>query len=140
MRAPLPRPVVRLSMLGPPIAWCAVLWWASSQPGPQLDPSWNDKLVHGLVYGLLGALWTRALWFTTRDGPVRVYLSAVLLSVGYGVIDELHQSAVAGRDASLADGLANGAGATVGAALTLGLYLVTARLGRRRGVVPPERP
>lgn len=140
MRAPLPPVLVRFLVLAPPIAWCAVLWWISSQPQPPVDPQMNDKMAHGLAYGLLGALWVRAFWFTTDYPAWRVFLTGLGLAAGYGVVDELHQSFVPGRDASVGDGVADFAGALLGAGLAQGMYLLTLRLGRGRSFAPSRDP
>lgn len=133
----LPAPALRAFFVGPPVALMAVLWWSSSQPdapGPEVD----DKLAHVLAYGLLAALWVRAQYFLTTWPIVRLTLTAMGASLGYGAIDELHQSYVPGRDASLLDLLADAAGAVLGALLAAGFYVLGYAWARRRAPKPPS--
>ena len=90
-------------------AWAAVIFFISSCPGPvvpfELFPH-QDKLGHFTQYFILGALLFRAL------GDVRYApLWAVIISVVYGVTDELHQVFVANRIASVLDLCADTLGA-----------------------------
>ncbi|MBX2812924.1 MAG: VanZ family protein [Myxococcales bacterium] len=129
MRAPLPPIAARLLMFTPPIVYCAWLWWLSSGP-VHIPGGANDLLVHFLAYGVLGALFTRAFWFTSDWSLWRVGLYSWLWAAGYGVVDEFHQSFVAGRHASVLDGLADAAGALAGVIVLLGAYWWTKqRLG-----------
>lgn len=80
---------------------------SSDAPGP--GAGW-DKLAHAAVYCVLGLLCLRACHGglgPLRTGPT---LLALLLALGYGAFDELHQSRVPGRDASIADWVADAAG------------------------------
>jgi len=93
----------------------------------------SDKVVHFLVYGLLGFLWVRALLPTGVQvggggGPVRrAALLAALLAAGWGVLDEIHQSFVPGRDASPADAVADTLGGAAGAVLAANRFRARAR-------------
>ncbi len=125
---------VRTRLLGSlTLLWAAVIFVASSLPkgGPvPLPGAGIDKPVHGLVYGVLGAL----LCLTARSRgsvPRRAALWGALLGLAYGVSDELHQTFTPGRTASAADVLADVIGATLGALLAL---LAPARW------VPPNPP
>lgn len=119
-------------MFTPPVVYSGVLWWFSSQPR-MLGPEVDDKLAHVLAYALLGALWTRAWWFTTRQSMNQVAATSIALSAGYGVIDEVHQSFVPGRTASVADVLADGVGAISGTLLLLAIYAATRAWAGRSG-------
>lgn len=66
-----------------------------------------DKLLHAGVYGSIAAL----LWFS---GIVKNRSGLWLLVVGVGLLDELQQRSIAGRESSLADLLADVAGITLG--------------------------
>lgn len=71
----------------------------------------SDKLVHTVAYLLLGAFALRAAHggiHPLRLGPTLV---AFLLTVAYGVSDELHQLYVPGRVASVGDVIADALGA-----------------------------
>jgi VanZ family protein len=66
-----------------------------------------DKLLHIGVYGILAAL----LWFA---GTIRSRIGLWLLVVGIGLLDELQQRGIAGRQSSLIDFLADMVGVTLG--------------------------
>lgn len=76
-----------------------------------------DKLLHAAVYGTIAAL----LWFA---GIMRNRFCLWLLVVGIGVVDELQQSFISGRESSLNDLLADVVG------VTLGLWLASWILSR----------
>jgi VanZ family protein len=78
----------------------------------------SDKLIHGLVYGILSLLFYRALGrYRTGRSAGRVRLRAAglaILAAGlYGLSDEWHQSFVPGRSDSGLDLLADVAGAVI---------------------------
>ena len=68
-----------------------------------------DKLVHALLFGVLGHLLSRS--FAAR-GAWRPRLLAVLVAAAFGATIELVQPLVA-RDRDLWDALANAAGAAI---------------------------
>jgi VanZ family protein len=93
----------------PPIAWAGVLFLLSSLtsvPGP--DFPHVDKLGHFVAYAVLGLLLARAV-----DASGRPLSLAVLLGIGYGVTDELHQALVPLREPSWLDLAADSAGVVV---------------------------
>lgn len=96
------------------VAGMAALWWSSAQPHvPAPAPWWRSLLhnaAHPLAYGGLAVLALLAIAGAAR-WERRHAVAAVLIAFGYGAIDELHQAQVAGRASSLADLLADGAGA-----------------------------
>jgi VanZ family protein len=102
----------------PVIAWCAIIFVQSSFATPDVLPGWpfQDKVLHGGVYGLLGALWIRA--FNTLKGfrgRSRLLLfTGIALATLYGLSDEWHQSFVSARTADPADLLADFCGSLVG--------------------------
>ncbi len=100
----------RLATWAPPLAWAALLFVLSHQPGGDLPSLFAgaDKLAHFLLYAPLGFLLGRA---------VGVAWLAVMLATAYGVTDEWHQLYVPGRSPSAADILADALGAALGAAL-----------------------
>jgi len=76
-----------------------------------------DKLAHFAAYATLAVtlvLWPKAE--TWRLRPLRTALIIIAIASVYGGIDELHQSYVPGRDASVFDWLADTLGAGFGAA------------------------
>ncbi|MDR2550221.1 MAG: VanZ family protein [Desulfobulbus sp.] len=83
------------------------LFYQSHQPGdsftlPDIDSI--DKLLHCLVYAVLGTTFLFALppqW--KRRRPVLAGWAAVLFCLLYGIFDEFHQSLIPGRFAGLDD-------------------------------------
>lgn len=97
---------------GPAALWAAVLFLLSELRGTSVSlPADTDKLVHGGLYLILGLslAWGKA---TIGSGvPVVVLL---LMGVGYGALDEWHQSFVPGRDVSVGDWVADSIGVMLG--------------------------
>lgn len=105
----------------PALLWAAAIFFASSLPGTGVDLSGGrDKVVHALVYLVLGLLLARA--WAPRAG-------AVLLGWLYAASDELHQALVPGRTAELADWAADALGVLAG----VFLFHRVARRRSRRG-------
>lgn len=105
----------------PVIIYCALIFWQSSYPPVYSEPFFphDDKVLHFLCYAVLGILIFRLLgrefvWSMSRTGVI-----AVLLSFAYGISDEIHQSFVPERFASVPDAIANLAGAVTGVVLYL---------------------
>jgi len=119
-----------LLRLAPPLLLMAAIAWLSHRPLPVGLAHGSDKVVHFLVYGILAALWVRALLPGERVDARREVRQALLLAVlvtgAWGVLDEVHQSFVPGRDASPGDALADTLGGLAGAVLA-------ARTVRSRG-------
>lgn len=113
MRKP-PRPVLHAARLADAVLFWPVLTfvlWGQLQPDvPNFVPEINDKLLHFFAYFVLGAMAGGAV--RTR-GRVKW---AVLGLIAVGAAIELLQSYV-GRETSLLDVAANGAGAIAGALL-----------------------
>ena len=119
----------------PALSYMAVIWWLSSAPIVLPMPSvpWRDKLVHLIEYGLLGLLVARAArltWPLLRPG--RALLLAVVLTAGWGYVDEVHQAFVPGRDASAFDLGADAVGAVLGVLAYAVLRRLLAGLHRGR--------
>ena len=102
----------------PVVVLCVIIFWQSSHATPHILPRWphQDKVLHCLVYGLLGALWVRA--FNTLkgfNGRRRILLlTGVVMATMYGLSDEWHQSFVPARTADPADLLADFCGSLAG--------------------------
>jgi VanZ family protein len=105
-----------VSLWAPLIAYMAVIFYLSSLPEVPLPGDVGDKQMHSLGYAFLGLLAVRAVagGLPARVTP-RVALLAMLITVGYGATDELHQSFVPGRSAEIYDLFAD----AVGGALAL---------------------
>jgi hypothetical protein len=98
--------------------WAALIFVASSIPGSALVAGpvvGFDKIVHALVYAVLGALTTRALIVAPGLAPAPAALCGAALAALYGVSDEWHQSFVPGRFPSVGDVVADALGAAAGA-------------------------
>jgi VanZ family protein len=104
-----------LHLFGPPILWCAAIFFLSNQPDLPSTPG-GDKTAHVVAYAIMGLLFSRAFWFGTRWMEHRPFLAAAVVSAVYGATDELHQWFVPGRSASFADLIADAIGAGLGAA------------------------
>jgi VanZ family protein len=107
-----------------------VIFVLSSQSSlPGIGFEWEDKLYHLAAYAGLGVLALGAFHGGLRDLAVGATLGALALTVGYGVADELHQSMVGGRVASIGDVLADSAGAAL--AVPLFAWLAARRKNHR---------
>lgn len=101
-----------------PVGWAAVILALTSVPGsavPDVGMDSTDKLVHLLLYGILGALAMRAP--EGSDRPVRLVLVVTLAVSLFGAVDELHQMLVPGRSGDVIDWLADTIGGFTGAVL-----------------------
>jgi VanZ family protein len=110
------------------VAYMALMYLASSGPGVALPPVRNlDKVLHAGEYGVLSALvaWALARG-RLRSASVRVLVAAVVISTAYGATDEWHQLFVPGRQADLADLLADALGA-LAAAVAIRAWGIIAR-------------
>lgn len=137
LRAPL---AVRLAA---PIAVMVVLWLSSSRTPTPRPPSVQRALLHNgahvVAYCALGAAWLLALLPSegARLAAVsrRVIAAALALSVGYGVVDELHQSFVPGRHSSFWDVLCDALGAVLAVLLVLWIVSGERRFAARIAIV-----
>lgn len=108
---------------GPAAVWAAVLFLLSEvqgAPRPELA-ALNDKVVHLVLYGVLGATlaWGRR---SSRAGVP--HWALLLVGVAYGAADEWHQRFVPDRHASLADLAADVVGLSLGYLLLFGALRV----------------
>jgi VanZ family protein len=100
---------------GPVIAYMVLIFLESSMSNPPLPSNVSDKSAHMSGYLLMGVLAVRAV----HGGlPARVTLRgaiiAMLVTIGYGAFDELHQYFVPGRSADVFDLLADTSGGLIG--------------------------
>lgn len=99
----------------PAVAMMAAIFLASSSSNPPAPPGVSDKILHLGAYAALAVLIFRAL---SGGLPARLTRSAVvatlLITIGYGVTDEVHQMFVPLRSPELYDLFADAAGAVAG--------------------------
>jgi VanZ family protein len=89
-----------------------------------------DKVVHFLIYGLMGVLWTR-VFVRGRAGWPRfgaVFPRVLAITFFYGLFIEVVQGMTPASETSLYDALANGAGGAAGVCL----YYCVLRLCRTK--------
>lgn len=113
----------------------AAIWFLSSQsilPQPKGILGF-DKLQHLVAYLVLAAaigLWFPSEWRRKRR-LMPLILTALISSI-YGIVDEVHQFYVPGRDCNVWDWLADTAGAILGSVIImLVLPAAKSRLARR---------
>jgi len=113
------RPTLRYLFLAMAIGWAAVIYSLSSQTGLDVPPLFigQDKLLHALIFGILGFLVAGALLPAARHIRWHHILSAVLLVAAYAMLDELHQHFVPGRTPEVFDVLADIGGGLLGVLL-----------------------
>src|SRR4051812_29137315 len=105
----------------PALLWSCVIFGLSTIPGNQLPalPGWwnADKVVHTVIYGVLGALWWRGVRATRLRGRGHgaQVSAAVVLTAVYGITDELHQAFTPHRSPDPFDVLADAVGGLLGA-------------------------
>lgn len=98
----------------PALLIMAALGYLSHQPEwPDSATGYPDWLLHGIAYTALGAACYLGTTAGGRGG-IAPAVKALAIAVTYGALDEIHQSFVPGRDAALADLLADALGAGLG--------------------------
>lgn len=103
-----------LGLWGPPLAQMALIFYFSHQPAgsPVLESfPLTSVLGHLGGYALLALLLYRALTGGWRRWVPRAAVLTFVITVVYGISDEIHQYFVPGRDPSVIDILVDGAGA-----------------------------
>jgi len=116
----------------PVILWALLIFVASSIPNialPDLEFIASDKVIHLVVYFVLCVFFHRALSHQRRFPRLARWslACAVLFSILYGVSDEIHQSFVPNRDASVYDLAAD----SIGTMLFLGYSILRHRFGSK---------
>jgi VanZ family protein len=128
-----------LGLWGPVGLYMVLIFAGSAQSDlPEPPGRLSDKQMHALEYAGLSLLTCRAMAGGVLGG-VSPYAAAGGwgLAAGYGLLDEVHQAFVPGRDADPFDLMADAAGA---AATAVGLWAwgIIARSRRvRRDALPP---
>ena len=101
----------------PAIIYMAVIFAMSSLPAPepakQVPIFFEIKLVHIVEYGILCGLIIFALLNTMKVPLVQLLVFAILLTVLYGISDEIHQAFNPARTARWQDVVANLTGSSI---------------------------
>lgn len=102
----------------PCVSWAIVILAITSVPGTSIPAGPEipgiDKVVHGVMYGVLGVLAGDAL----RGEGAGAFIAAGMLIALMAVGDEWHQAWIPGRSAETLDWVADVAGATLGLTLS----------------------
>jgi VanZ family protein len=118
----IPVGLMKLRMYFYVAAYCAAIFWLSSQSHPphsDLRFIGSDKLAHFVLYGGLAALVSLGLRANPKGVSPRVqWLVPIIFAALYGVTDEIHQLFVPERSFDPWDMVANSLGA-VGVQLLL---------------------
>ncbi len=118
------------------VAWMAVIFAASAWPrhGPP-SAGGADKTLHLVAYAALTVLLFRCWWPTCRvPRLVASVLYAATTAIVYGLLLELYQLRVPGRECQLSDFLANSAGVAIAALVMLHLVLLSANKRRTNDI------
>jgi VanZ family protein len=110
------------------VLYCAFIFYLSSLSGGFISGlRFNDKLVHILLYLVLGLVFSHFLYnLKPQLSVIKSGLITGLFILLYGLSDEIHQMSVPGRNFSLLDLLADALGGTAGWLL----FLFFIQLGR----------
>ena len=113
------------------VGWMAVIFLLSAQTTLQLPHRLfhQDKALHALLFGVLGFLWALLVMRDAAPPTLGHALVVTLLVMGYGGLDEYHQSFVPGRTPDILDLAAD----TAGGLLSASLVLFMLRRGLRQG-------
>ncbi|MDR2186289.1 MAG: VanZ family protein [Treponema sp.] len=107
----------------PALVTAALIWVFSSQsvlPRPRGIPGF-DKAMHFAAYAFLAAALN--LWFPRKKrGCLQALVLTACIASVYGIIDEIHQYFVPGRNCSFWDWTADTLGAAAGAGAALAVW------------------
>jgi VanZ family protein len=119
-----------IALWAPVVAYMAVIFYVSSLPEAPLPPGVADKPTHAFGYLGLAVVMIRAL---AGGLPGRITgaiaVQGTLLTIAYGVSDEIHQMFVPGRSAELVDLFADAIGACAGTACCWAWSIISAKNG-----------
>ncbi|GEM_PF-1819908 len=95
-----------------PLILMGMMAWLSHRPLQVNLDHGGDLVAHFLAFGVLASLWALALVGSESRGSTGA-IAAIAITALWGVLDEVHQSFVPGRVASMADVLADLAGSLI---------------------------
>jgi VanZ family protein len=92
------------------------IFQASSLPlSPNQSIGFPDSVLHSVVFFALGVLTARMVAPDMRTSPsLRHFLLALSIVLGYGLLDEIHQISVPGRQPDWQDLLCDASGGLLG--------------------------
>jgi VanZ family protein len=98
------------------LGWAGLIFYLSHIPGVDVPHLFfaKDKLLHAVVFGILGFFALGAMKDTADRHPVFQPSLAVVLVIIYGVLDEYHQYFVPGRSPDIYDVMADAVGGILG--------------------------
>jgi VanZ family protein len=98
------------------LGWAGLIFYLSHLPGASIPPLifGMDKVVHAMVFGILGFFVMGAMKAMESDKRVFQPWLAVVLVIAYGVLDEFHQHFVPGRTPDILDVMADTVGGMLG--------------------------
>lgn len=100
---------------GPPVLWMITIFLLSERQRVSVSETYTlnflfFKTLHLIEYGSLFVMLYRALRNTTHTTERNAVISAAMLAVFYGVLDEFHQTFVPTREGKLRDVIIDGLG------------------------------
>lgn len=113
-----------LAAWGPVALYLGLVSFVSHQPGSSLPDAAPDWVLHSVEFAGLALLSARGVVRSGRSLSIAAALWILACCAAAGVLDELHQSFVPGRDPSIRDAIVD----TAGAALALAGTLVVRRV------------
>lgn len=118
----------------PVIIWCLIIFYLSSRPNLEIPIklSYIDLGGHAAFYALLALLLGRAVQLKNRSSKLKYSFAVIISATIYGAFNEVYQSYIPTRDPSLADEIANLAGACIGVLMYYAYIGWRSRLIRRR--------
>lgn len=121
----------------PPLVYAILIYWLSSLERPfVIDVSINhfDKLIHLAEYAIFGFLLIRAVDSSGNGLSIRkAVIITFIIGTFCGLTDELHQSVVPGRYATVADFIFDSIGTFTGAVL----FSISRKIGAANGKDTP---
>ncbi len=131
--------------MAPAIAWAAAIYAFSSTSSPSIGAVGFEKgqwapstvFLHVAEFAVLAALLVAGMRLlagrrfgrrVTVQREMKILVVSAVLSVLYGISDELHQGTVAGRNASVADVISDAAGAAIAVTAAYGILTLLRKL------------
>jgi hypothetical protein len=127
----------------PAVVWAVAIFVVSHIPAQEIQkaaetvdavPIALDIAYHVTVFGVMGILGYRVASLHLRAYARWSYFAALVFAIGYGVIDEVHQSFVSGRSSAAEDVGYDALGALFGLAAIFAIKIVYSKARRNLAV------